>query len=195
MIENLVLDPDAIWDLLVPHRERVPFQSAGDVDVELRAIARELRHDEIRLRVQGALRPICVRLDLADQDGVGASLAQATEDFAVRLAALGTEEELAARVATAAASVDRILEERRELEAFRGNRILKEFHERHNLNRLFPYQAFVYEVAGRAKGRDRVTRLAEAATLRIQRYICAANPGSGARGRGRATGGRGRSPR
>jgi hypothetical protein len=171
MVENLLLDAHGIWDLLAPHRERVSFESADDVDVALRQIARELRADEIRLRVQGGLGPVCARVDFTDPDGVAASLAKASDEFKRGLAALGTEDELAEQVARSTATVDAILDQGGELEAFRGKQIIKTFHDRHNLNRLFPYQAFVYETANRVKTEERLRRLVGQAVLRIQRYV------------------------
>jgi hypothetical protein len=171
MVENLLLDPEGIWDLLVPHRERVPFSAAADVDAELRRIAQDLRADEIRLRAGGGLGPVCVRVDIQDSATVTEALGEAKVEFERRLGALGTEEELTQRVRRATEAVDVILNEGRELEAFRGKEILKRFHDLHNINRLFPYQAFVYEIANRLKGTARLQQLTDRAALRIRRYV------------------------
>ena len=52
MVENLLLDSDAIWEVLEPHREATGLVARSAVAERLMEIAREQRADEIRLRVK-----------------------------------------------------------------------------------------------------------------------------------------------
>jgi hypothetical protein len=172
MIENLLLDADAIWELLSPHRERIDLGSREEVHEALRQIARALRVDEVRLRVQGELGPVCVRVDVTDATAVGDALGAARAEFSERLEALGGgAAAIEALTAHAAEVVDRILEEGRELEAFRGKEILRGFYDQHQIGRIFPYAVFAYEVARRAAPKQRVRELTDTAVARIQRYV------------------------
>jgi hypothetical protein len=161
----------AIWDLLAPHRERVAFENADMVEADLRRIAQSVRDDEIRLRVQGGLGPVCVRVNTTRADTVEDALAAAREEFQEKLDQLGGDDDLAELVRGATAAVDAIEAEGRELEAFRGKVILKRFHDENDLNRIFPYQAFVYELAIRVNSRPRLNALSGQAVMRIQRYV------------------------
>jgi hypothetical protein len=98
-------------------------------------------------------------------------LAAARQEFQDKLDQLGGPEQLAERVRDAIGTVDGILAERRELEAFRGKAILKRFHDENDLNRIFPYLAFVYELAGRVSSRPRLRELCGQAVMKIQRYV------------------------
>ncbi len=116
MIENLLLDPDAIWELLAPHRERLPLNSRDDVETKLRDIARSLREDEIRLRVKASIRPLYIAIQPTDPATAESAIELAHEQVDNRLAALGGTEQIQAVVRDAQQAVDRIIDDRRELE-------------------------------------------------------------------------------
>jgi hypothetical protein len=69
-------------------------------------------------------------------------------------------------------AVEAILAQQRELEAFRGKEIVKEFFDRYDLNRLgFSRRSFSYELAQRAKPRQRLQSLIAQPVRQIQRYV------------------------
>lgn len=120
MIENLLLDPDAIWELLAPHREGLSLTSRDDVETELRKIARTLREDEIRLRVSALIKPLRIPIQPTEPEAVEPAIELAREQIDSQLAKLGGTEQITVVVREAQQAVDRILDEGRELEAFRG---------------------------------------------------------------------------
>ncbi len=171
MIENLLLDPDAIWELLAPHREKLSLTSRDGVESDLREIARTLREDEIRLRVNASIKPLRISIQPTETEAVEPAIESAREQIDNQLERLGGTERITAVVEEAQQAVDRILDENRELEAFRGKQILKVFHDRHGNRAGFNYPSFVYTLAQKAKDGSRLNDLVAIPIRRIQRYI------------------------
>lgn len=171
MIENLLLDPVAIWKLLFPHRDRVPLTSAANVESELRDIARTLREDEIRLRVSSSIKPIRIPIEPTDPGAVEAALCEARRQANEQIGNVGGAEQISAVVRKAQETVDCILNEGRELEAFRGKTILKKFYDRYGNQAGFSYPNFVYGLAEKVKEEPRLRQLVDVPVRRIQRYI------------------------
>lgn len=171
MVENLLLDPDAIWELLAPFRERLSLASRADVESELKEIARTLRDDEIRLRVSSAVKPFRIPIQPTEPEAVESTIRSAREKFDEQLENLGGAERITAIVKEAQQSVDRILEESRQLEAFRGKQILKAFYDRHGNNAGFSYVSFVYSLAQKVKEGSRLNKLVAVPVRRVQRYV------------------------
>jgi len=172
MIENLLLDPVAIWNLLYPVRDRVPtLRSASDIEAELREIARDMREDEIRLRVGASIKPMRVTIEPTDPAAAEAAIVAARTEFDEQLGAVGGAEGVSAVVEKAREAVDSILAEGRELEAFRGKEILKAFHDRHGNRAGINYPAFVYGLAEKVKAESRLNGLVSVPVRRIQRYV------------------------
>jgi ABC-type multidrug transport system ATPase subunit len=171
MVENLLLDAPALWELLTPHREQTKFANIGAIDTELRAIARELREDEIRLRIGSATK--LLRAELKTIEGISAeeAIVAATNRVLGDLAKAWNPEALAEELERAQTEVDRILVEGRELEAFRGKEILRIFYDRH-LKAIFPgRQAFVYALAQEVRRLPRLRQLVAVPVRRIQQYV------------------------
>jgi len=165
MIENLLLDPEAIWHVLEPYREKVSLQGPPDIERELRSIARSVRQEEVRLRVLASTPFVHGRIDLdrsADAD-------QVISDLRKKLATVEANEPNVRR--TAEAAVDTILAEGRELEAFGGKAILAEFFARHVHTLGLARHAFAYSVAQAAAEGERARRLTGLAVLQIQRFV------------------------
>lgn len=165
MIENLLLDPEAIWHVLAPYRERVGVQSPADVERELRSIAQASRSEEIRLRVLASTPFVHGRIDLdrsADTERVISDLRQ-------KLSAVEASAPLVR--ARAEAAVDKILAEGRELEAFNGKSILAGFFARHVHAVGLARHAFAYAVAQAAESGQRARNLTGLAVLQIQRFV------------------------
>jgi hypothetical protein len=170
MIENLLLDAEAMWAVLEPHRELVQLRSEADVDQALRAIAEELVDDEIRLRVPTLARPVSARISAAREDEVPGAVNDARARLTERLDAL-EEGGLAAEFEEAKAAVVRIREGGRELEFFRGKTIFDEFYERHAKAINVSKKAFGYAVAREAVKRVRLQQLVAPAVMRIEEFI------------------------
>lgn len=171
MIENLLLDPDAIWELLAPHRERLSLTGKADVEAELRQIARTLRDDEVRLRVNSLIKPLRITVQPTDSGAVESAIKLAHQQVDDQIANIGGAGEITAVVVEAQEAVDRILQEGRELEAFRGKQILKAFHDRYGNRAGFSYPGFAYTLAQKVKEGSRLNRLVAVPVRRIQRYV------------------------
>jgi len=165
MIENLLLDPEAIWHVLAPYREKLTVQNAADVERELRSIARSTRDDETRLRVLAATPFVHGRIDLdrsADTDSVIAELRQKLSTVEASTPAIRLQAE---------AAVEKILAENRELEAFSGKRIFAGFFGRHAHAVGLARHAFAYSVAQAAASEPRARALTQLAVLQIERFV------------------------
>jgi hypothetical protein len=157
MIENLLLDPAAIWAVLEPLREGIDV-GEGNVEPRLREIAREVRDDEVRLRVPALQRPVSARIQAASADDIPRAVEAARTELNDALDSHSAEQ-LRRQFEAAQEEVETILRERRELEAFRGKRILSTFYDRHVKSAFPGYRAFVYAVARQAQQRGRTERL------------------------------------
>jgi hypothetical protein len=170
MIENLLLDPWAIWNLLEPYANRVPFDGEEAVADALSRIAQSQRDDEIRLRVQDQLGRLVLNPSLSsdgDQlrlnvDDLSSSAQIFLDDVSSRASAL---------IEAATAEVDQILQDGRHLERFRGKQLLNAFYADSHLGGIFSKQAFIIEVARRAASGDRIRALVAGPVARIQRYV------------------------
>lgn len=176
MVENLLLDPEAIWAFLAPHREHVPLTSSHDVAMALSELARSRRHDEVRLRVLSGLRPFRVSLDVNDPTAMAEAFRRAHEDLDAQFLELGGADGIAALATAATTQVDAILEAGRELEAFHGKKLLRSFLDRYCRGVPLGPRVFAYEVAQRAAVTDRTTRLVGAAVGKIRSYVPAGLP-------------------
>ena len=152
MIENLLLDRQAIADA-VNRIDPARFLSVDEADTLLAEEAERMRIDEVRPRVQQALKPVTVRID-------GTSVAEVREKLAaaqVRVAAVvPDDEELASIIAAAEAEVDSELRDGSYLERFRGKLLLHAAFGRLRLHGV-SYEDFCYRLAAEG-ARSRRTR-------------------------------------
>ncbi len=171
MVENLLLDANAIWDFLTPHRERVSVGSAADVDGALRRIARERRAEEIRLRTTASIPPLWLFVSASDEESAGEAEALAHEALTAHFAKHGGVTALQASLAAAAALVDSILATGDELERFHGKLILEEFRRTHCSGLHLPEEIFVYEIARHARDGARLRQLVAKPVAQIRGYV------------------------
>lgn len=168
MVENLLLDPEAIRAVLSAYGN-VNLRDAGQIETSLRQIASARVADEVRLRVQASLPSRTLRPSGDDSVAISASIDGAVEEFKNTLTAL---------------EVDKILEEAKqevadiqskgaELERFRGKPIIHEFIKKHRLSALtnLGINAFLTEVARHATESERTVRLTSPAIERIRLYF------------------------
>lgn len=171
MIENLLLDPAAIWSVLCPHRERLDLGSEQDVDAELRRLADDRRPDEVRLRVSALQRPVSVRIrpdkaaDMADAIEGARNAANAQFDEFARDSALLEQ------FRAAEARVEAIASQGRELELFRGKELFRGFFDAQAKHCGYSYPAFAFAVAQAVRGTPRLRELTTEAVRRIEQYV------------------------
>ena len=171
MIENLLLDPEAMWTVLSPHKEKLELNSADDVRDALRGFAGERRDDEIRLRVRGLRRPVTARIQPTSETDVADAIAAARQTANDRFDQLAAGSELTNEFRAAETVVNAIITEGRELEAFRGKELLRAFYDRHAKHSGFSYPAFAFAVAQAVCGSHRLGGLTGEAIRRIQQYV------------------------
>jgi hypothetical protein len=171
MVENLLLDPEQIWQLLAPSRERLSLGGPGDVDRELRRIAGERREDEIRLRVASLQRPVSERVRPAHAADVNEAVANTRASLERQLDRLLADEALREEFAAAERSVQEILDASRELDAFRGKEILRAFYDQHAKHAGYAYHAFTLTLAQHVARTPRTHDLTAEAVRRIEFYV------------------------
>lgn len=168
MVENLLLDTQAIYEALRPYGNLTTASSTAAVQAALENAAQERIEDEVRLRVQRQL-PVG-RLEIhpdrvSDADAAGAAQVGKWLD---RLRALDvTAVAVAARV-----EVESIIDEGVQLERFHGKRILQAVYKALNVTAAGLSQpAFALAIADRASSSERVQRVTAPAIGRIKLYF------------------------
>jgi len=177
-IENMLLVPRVIAGYLAPHAEKLPsgIQPCNDdvVDRALKGIARGHRDMEVATRLRRRMRTAT--------DFAGRTIQELRTELQGRLGgpdkALPSLEDFDQRARKLEEWADTVLAQGKELVAFSGKEILREFYVRFLSKAGFgSYQNFVYEVARHA-GKDEQTRKAVAAVaFRIAYYLPARLPG------------------
>jgi ABC-type transport system involved in cytochrome c biogenesis ATPase subunit len=175
MVENLLLDPIAIWNVLAPHRERLSIGSAAEVEEALRDIAGARHDDEVRLRVPRLQRPISARIKATSRADIDEAIAATRANLTETLDGLVDSGDLADEFDAAEAIVQAIRGDNRELESFRGKEILKAFFEQYVKPSTLAYEPFVYAVGREVASTERVVRLTQEPVRLIERYV----PGDG----------------
>lgn len=171
MVENLLLDPEGIWAVISPHRERLELNSADDVEVELRRLARDRRADEVRLRVAALRRPVTSRVRPSSVADIAAAIQCARDAANQRFDELANDTDVVEQFTQAEALVGAIVSDGRELEAFRGKEVLRAFFDAHGKHCGFSYAAFTLSIAQVVRGTPRLRRLTGEAVRRIEGYV------------------------
>lgn len=171
MVENLLLDAEAIYQLNEPYREQFSFSSFREVEGELRSISLALRDDEIRLRMPSLKKLFRFDLTVPEGDSFELAITEARDSVIQQVGQAWDAGVLAEELQCARNTVDRILVEGRELEAFRGKKILKTFYDRHQKAITPGYQVFMYTLAQKVRDYSRLKTLISLPVQRIQFYI------------------------
>lgn len=170
MIENLLLDPGAMWDLLAPHEGRHSLRSEDDIAQMLLEIAQQRREDEIRLRVLRALGRVTLTPTMSGiESQLGVDIQAVETEFQQFID--GLRNNAAQAVSAAALEVDGILQDRTHLERFRGKQLVSDFYQQAHLGGVFPKQTFLVELARRAAEGTRLADLVLGPVTRIQRFV------------------------
>lgn len=170
MIENLLLDPDAIYQVLAPLKKR---SSASSREVVARALehAVEARvENEVQLRIKRRLHGVVGRLVLPPER-VADPEKYAEEQVAVWLAKVKALDPVGI-AATARQEVRAIVVADTALERFHGKDLLSAVHEALRVSGAgLSLPAFQLLVADRAAGTERIDRLARPAVQQVRLYF------------------------
>ena len=173
MVENLLLDPEAIWAVLEAQRDRLELGSSTDVERALRDIARERYSDEIRLRVDSIQKPVVARVSPEGESDLEAAIGRAAASIDEQLDGLRGPA-VSAEFSGAQAAVEETLNEGNELAAFRGKEILRTFYDRHAKTAGFSLQAFSFSVASEVTRSGRIAAMVQEVVRRVEQFVPAA---------------------
>jgi hypothetical protein len=156
MIENLLLDPDAIWEAVQSVVERTDLTTVDDVSAALSRVLDEAQPAEIERRILKALgtrlfRPSSPIAMVPDQ----------AQQFSVELLGHYGAAPVAQRETAAQAEVDRLRTDNRRREFFHGKNVLDQFFAQHLHRAGLPREVFRFEVARHARRRRSVNEFFE----------------------------------
>lgn len=174
MVENLLLDPVAIWSLLEPQREQIRVRSADEVAMILDRYCAERRDEEVRLRTRRRIAQ--PRLKLAVQrPGDADSLEKRVQAEASKyVSSMNGEIGLKAAVDAVEEEVSAILAAGEQLERFHGKELLKRFFHEHAQQEGWSYATFAYQLAQKVAGTSRLARLVGPPVRQIRQFVPAA---------------------
>ncbi|MFD5472906.1 ATP-dependent endonuclease [Streptomyces sp. NPDC127105] len=167
MIENLLLDPEQLWEALKDHGPTIGMSSVRDVQRSLNAIVADRVEEEVRLRVRVAMPGAFIKTDKLDAQDAAKEIDEKAAELKARIAEL----DLPAKAASFRARVQEILESGEALERFHGKNILLEFYKRNSLSKVFASGGFKVAAAQAAARGERIRRLTWPATSKIKLYI------------------------
>lgn len=170
MIENLLLDPDAIYSALRPFGAQTKAISPAIVRAALNRAAASRFDDEVRLRVQEHLKPQTLRAHPADLENPGQLEALASREAGAWVDKLRSMDYAAVRAA-ARADVEAIVEAGTQLDRFRGKEILRAVYDSLGVAGTHSHAAFPSAVAVHAAEQPRTSRLTASALHKISLYF------------------------
>lgn len=154
MIENWLLNPQAIWAVIKKYDEHITLRSAVDVKDALVQIAISMRQSEIDIRVSRALRPFRILPLGKTADAIRTSyetqLQQAEKQIPTRQA-------ISDIIKCKTDEVDGIITGDEVLQRFRGKQILASFNDQYLKNVPMKLEALKVEIAS-AIGGDEMLR-------------------------------------
>ena len=170
MIENLLVDPQVIWEATQLVHHKMTLRNEQEVAQVIAEILDEITEDEIARRVKAEVGTKVFRL----KDPVGTAAEQA-QQFTERLRAELALETMEKLTSTCTSRVDAIRQKNRRREFFQGKRILDEFYAEHLHATGMSKEIFIYECARCAGGRVSVREFV--ASLMGAFGLVAATPG------------------
>ena len=153
MIENLLIDPEVIWNAIVTVRHKTNFTSPSDVEAALNNVLDEMKEHECARRVKAAVGSKTFRL----QDPVGEAATQ-LDAHITELRSRLSPKHLARDQAEAETKVHRLTERQRRREYFDGKKILSEFYRQHMHDTGMSREIFIYQLAQQAGARQSVRK-------------------------------------
>jgi len=175
MMENLLLDPVAIWSLIEPFKERVGLHSLADVETALRGYCTARHAEEVRLRMAPRVAKPSISMSLEKLEDVDNLETAAAAEMAAYVAKAGgadkLKEKLQMAIAAAEAEVDGIEKGQRELQEFHGKAIFNRFYQDYGTKTQMAHQTFAYLLAQKVAGTTRVLNLVSKPILKITQYV------------------------
>jgi hypothetical protein len=151
MIENFLLDPDAIWEAIQSVVERAGFLSVDDVASALSSIIDAIQEEEIERRTAEALGTAFFRPDRPLQ-----KVPEKLKDFIKELEKRFSEASIAAGLQAATDKVKVIGQKERRREEFHGKEVLRRFYGKYLQSTPISKVVFSFEAARYARRRKAV---------------------------------------
>lgn len=173
MIENLLLDAEAIHQALSQYGRKTRATNLRAVQDALDRAAKAQVADEVRLRVEQKIQPRTPRAgvtdlgDLDDLDDLERRTGEQVDAWLDALRALKVPELRAA----AEAEVHAIIAANQQLDRFHGKKILEAVHRDLDVGGVIKFPDFPSTIAPHAAGRPRTRQLTSAALQRITLYF------------------------
>jgi len=152
MIENLLIDPETLFEAMASIVHKTAFRTAGDVAAAIDDVLKGLTSEEIERRAIRALGLFYYRPQRPLVD-VPATASRAAEEFKARYSA----EAVNAASAAAEAVVAQIISDQRRREEFHGKRTLDELFKTKLHASGMSKEIFLYEAARYARRRQSVS--------------------------------------
>ncbi len=168
MVENLLLDVGAVWDVLAPYQSVVGLDGEDAIRIALREIAAAQRDDEVQRRFQARLPHRTLRATSPNMDALRTELVGEVDEFLDRV----RSKDPATLLAESTAAVDELLADERYLEGFHGKRLLRAFYDRYGIDHAgLGWNAFLTQLARAAADRPRSVGFTQPAIDKIRLYF------------------------
>ncbi|WP_419666907.1 hypothetical protein [Streptomyces sp. 2-1] len=167
MVENLLLDAEALYEVIKPYVEMVGLRSSSDVQSSLLHVATRQVEEEKRLRLKEVLPRETLTIDTSDL-----SVAQGhIQESAARFLAKITNIDLRSLAEKIDVKVQEIVERGEQLERFHGKKLLRTWYDIYFSKVGIGWNPFLIEVSRYASGGSRINRLGTPAINRIRLYF------------------------
>jgi hypothetical protein len=152
MIENLLLDPDSIWEAIQSIVERTTLRTVDAIAAALDMIIDAATEEEIERRILAEIGPshFWPKTPMLQ-------VPQQAASFIQEIQSLYSEANLEAVRTSVAAAVNKIRESQRRREEFHGKEVLDAFYKQYLASTGLSKVVFVFETARHARRRKSVT--------------------------------------
>jgi ABC-type hemin transport system ATPase subunit len=168
MLENLLLDPEALSAIVAPYSAAVGLSAPEEIRKSLLDLAALQAEEEKRLRVKDSLPRVTLAVDASDVTAAEKYISEAAAMYIKKIRAI----DLVGLQKKADAAVQGIVDSGEQLERFHGKKLLRAW-----VNKYFDrpvgmgWNPFLIELARHASQGERLQRLAIPAINRIRLYF------------------------
>lgn len=156
MIENLLLDPEAIWEAIQSVVEKTDLNSADDVAEAIDRVLDAMNDEECDRRVLAAIGVVVFR-----PTGPSSTLQQQVSEFLAKVTGKYEPSTISGLQASAVATVSALKTEQKRREFYHGKEVLDRFFKRHLHSTGLAKVVFHFETARHARQRKSVTSFFE----------------------------------
>lgn len=167
MLENLLLDPEALSTVVTPYSTAVGLSTPAEIRRSLLELANLQVEEEKRLRLKDSLPRVTIAVDASDLATAESYVNDTVSKYLTKIKAL----DLPALLAKADATVQSIVDRGEQLERFHGKKLLRSWYDKYFKSVGIGWNPFLIELARHASQGQRLQRLAVPAIDRIRLYF------------------------